>query len=175
MTTEQSDWLDDERAGRHAPPKPPAQVPNGGVGLKPATEYHVNINGGEPTVLTTEESDRLGKRLSDIGALRTRHHAGESVVWVNAPLEVVIDEIRRVTDAEEHTHHTREARDQCAAGDHQYAKLLDEAAEREKTTQATMAEEPIENRLRRAWLNGFRDGVDRASYAATESTGRWDY
>jgi hypothetical protein len=39
----------------------------------------------------------------------------------------------------------------------------------------TMAEEPIEVRLRRAWLNGFKDGVDRASYAATESTGRWDY
>jgi len=39
----------------------------------------------------------------------------------------------------------------------------------------TFAEEPIEQRLRRSWLNGFRDGVDRASFAATESTGRWDY
>ena len=43
------------------------------------------------------------------------------------------------------------------------------------TDETTMAEEPIENRLRRAWLNGFRDGVDRASFAATESTGKWDY
>ena len=24
-------------------------------------------------------------------------------------------------------------------------------------------------------VNGFRDGVDRASFAATESTGKWDY
>lgn len=47
-------------------------------------------------------------------------------------------------------------------------------AERAAET-VTIAEEPIENRLRRAWLNGFRDGVDRASFAATESTGRWDY
>jgi hypothetical protein len=39
----------------------------------------------------------------------------------------------------------------------------------------TLAPEPIEQRLRRAWLNGFRDGVDRASFAATESTGKWDY
>jgi len=39
----------------------------------------------------------------------------------------------------------------------------------------TLAAEPIEQRLRRAWLNGFRDGVDRASFAATESTGKWDY
>jgi hypothetical protein len=38
----------------------------------------------------------------------------------------------RIADAEEHTHHTREARDQCAAGDHQYAKLLDDVAEREE-------------------------------------------
>jgi hypothetical protein len=44
-----------------------------------------------------------------------------------------------------------------------------------ENVEATMAEEPIEDRLRRAWLNGFKDGVDRASYATTESTGRWDY
>jgi hypothetical protein len=44
-----------------------------------------------------------------------------------------------------------------------------------ENVEATLAEEPIEQRLRRAWLNGFRDGVDRASFAATESTGKWDY
>lgn len=33
---------------------------------------------------------------------------------------------------------------------------------------ATMVEEPIEDRLRRAYLNGFTDGAQRASW------GRWD-
>jgi hypothetical protein len=144
MTTEQMDWLDDERAGRHAP--------------------RVILNPDEPAP-----------------DLDPEQHFGHE---------------------EEHTHYTREARDQCAAGDHKYAKLLDDAAEREKikatidrpqgttadwyaegdvmatslmTGETTMAEEPIENRLRRAWLNGFRDGVERAAYATTESTGRWDY
>lgn len=36
--------------------------------------------------------------------------------------------------------------------------------------ETTMAEEPIEHRLRRAWLNGFREGVDRAWWG----DGRWD-
>ena len=37
----------------------------------------------------------------------------------------------------------------------------------------TMAEEPIEQRLRRAFLNGFKEGVDRASNVI-EGWGRWD-
>jgi hypothetical protein len=37
----------------------------------------------------------------------------------------------------------------------------------------TMAEEPIEVRLRRAWLNGFKEGVDRAA-SSLEDWGRWD-
>ena len=41
--------------------------------------------------------------------------------------------------------------------------------------EATMTEEPIEHRLRRAWLNGFKEGVGRSAYAAAEATGRWDY
>lgn len=36
-------------------------------------------------------------------------------------------------------------------------------------TQADEAEEPIEARIRRAYLNGFRDGAERASW------GRWDH
>jgi len=35
---------------------------------------------------------------------------------------------------------------------------------------ATMAEEPIEDRLLRAWLNGFREGATRAHHG-----GRWDH
>jgi hypothetical protein len=82
----------------------------------------------------------------------------------------------RVTDAEEHTHYTREARDQCAAGDHQYAVLLDGAAEREKRaaddweirSATTMAAEPPEHRDRRQWLDGylygFREGFERAGW-----------
>lgn len=38
----------------------------------------------------------------------------------------------------------------------------------------TQAEEPIGDRLRRAWLNGFKEGVERGSYAVTEAWGRWD-
>jgi hypothetical protein len=34
----------------------------------------------------------------------------------------------------------------------------------------TMAEEPIEDRLRRAWLNGFRDGVEQGAWRE----GQWD-
>lgn len=37
----------------------------------------------------------------------------------------------------------------------------------------TMAEEPIENRLRRAWLNGFKEGVQRSA-ESYEEWGRWD-
>lgn len=47
--------------------------------------------------------------------------------------------------------------------------------EKSEADETTMAEEPIEQRLQRAWLNGFKEGVDRASFAATEATGRWDY
>jgi hypothetical protein len=42
-------------------------------------------------------------------------------------------------------------------------------------TQATPMPEPIERRLQRAWLNGFKEGVERSAFAATEATGRWDY
>jgi hypothetical protein len=96
----------------------------------------------------------------------------------------------------EYDHYTERARVICAGGDHESAVALDRDAERVKVreaerrfqdrehwsdtvksenVEATLAEEPIEQRLRRAWLNGFRDGVDRASFAATESTGKWDY
>jgi uncharacterized protein YnzC (UPF0291/DUF896 family) len=37
----------------------------------------------------------------------------------------------------------------------------------------TQAEEPIEERLRRAWLNGFKEGVERAANSI-EGWGRWD-
>jgi hypothetical protein len=40
-------------------------------------------------------------------------------------------------------------------------------------SEVTQAEEPIENRLRRAFLNGFKEGVDRASQTL-EGWGRWD-
>ncbi len=49
------------------------------------------------------------------------------------------------------------------------------ATESDLAIQATMAEEPIEHRLRRAWLNGFKEGVERSAYATVEVTGRWDY
>jgi hypothetical protein len=39
--------------------------------------------------------------------------------------------------------------------------------------ETTQAEEPIEDRLRRAFLNGFKEGVDRAA-SSVESWGRWD-
>ena len=93
----------------------------------------------------------------------------------------------RVPAQEEHTHYTVRANRLCAEGDHDSAVMWDRDAERVKVREAeeksaefeevmvTMAEEPIEDRLRRAWLNGFKDGVDRASFAATESTVRWDY
>jgi hypothetical protein len=35
-------------------------------------------------------------------------------------------------------------------------------------------EESIEDRLRRAWLNGFKEGVERAGYAVSQAWGRWD-
>lgn len=47
-----------------------------------------------------------------------------------------------------------------------------EEREDEKDTDgivATRVEEPIEDRLRRAYLNGFNDGAQRASW------GRWDH
>jgi hypothetical protein len=41
--------------------------------------------------------------------------------------------------------------------------------ERTYDGETRMAEEPIEQRLLRAWLNGFREGAERASWG-----GRWD-
>jgi hypothetical protein len=49
-----------------------------------------------------------------------------------------------------------------------YADAADQrAAQRAAFTPVsanTKAEEPIEDRLRRAWLNGFREGFERGSY-----------
>jgi hypothetical protein len=64
-----------------------------------------------------------------------------------------------------------------AALDHLEAGPYNHKAERvreaERTSSAndetTMAEEPIEHRLLRAWLNGFREGEERAKVG-----GRWD-
>jgi hypothetical protein len=224
MTTEQMDFLDDERAGRHIAdklvPKRPVKddgrsrwpfTPN--LGDKVITEKNgIRAWGmsGIPEIMFGDPSDeqlaaaqeRSGRNGVLIIPEAVRDQLfGSEPYWVEAGLKPGTDYHVNVnggertvmtTDAEEHTHHTREARDQCAAGDHKYAVLLDDAAEREKLKAdeirkeewerwhsgaeiTTMAEEPIENRLRRAWLNGFKDGVDRASYAATESTGRWDY
>lgn len=46
---------------------------------------------------------------------------------------------------------------------------LDKA--RATLSENTMAEEPIEDRLRRAWLNGFREGVEMAGW----KNGQWDH
>jgi len=40
----------------------------------------------------------------------------------------------------------------------------------EDAPETSMAEEPIEDRLLRAWLNGFREGATRAHHG-----GRWDH
>jgi hypothetical protein len=49
--------------------------------------------------------------------------------------------------------------------------MIDDNREAEKDIGEipTRAEEPIEDRLRRAYLNGFADGAQRASW------GRWDH
>jgi len=178
MTTEQMDWLDDERAGRHAADKlvPKRPVKDDGRSRWPFTPNPADSVKPDPMGAAS-----LADRLRAMGAVRTKHQSGETVEWVNAPLTVVVDQAylaaptlseghdedtlgkvhaalleagitgvrkrtdlisemqnagilfrERIADAEDHTHHTREARDQCAAGDHRYAVLLDDAAEREK-------------------------------------------
>lgn len=87
----------------------------------------------------------------------------------------------------EHTHRTREARDRCAAGDHEAAELYDQQADSlvheneahirevydldgDDRPELSQAEEPIEQRLHRAFLNGYREGSERASWGSG-----WDY
>lgn len=94
-------------------------------------------------------------------------------------------EYEPVSDQEEHTHRTREARDRCAAGDHEAAELYDTQADSlvheneahirevydlDDPELTTMAEEPIEQRLRRAFVNGWREGFERGSWGDQ----RWD-
>jgi len=56
-----------------------------------------------------------------------------------------------------------------------YDRLPDPRAVTVDEGEVSMAEEPIEHRLRRSWLNGFKEGVERSAWAAVEVTGRWDY
>jgi hypothetical protein len=157
VTTEQMDWLDDERAGRH---KPPAPVPDG--------------------VVDTEDTMRkVSVALSRLGlGAKTVESA------INSMQNAGILFRERVTDQEEHTHYTDRATRLCAEGDHDSAELWDRDAERVKIREnekhirevydlgasemTTMAEEPIADRLRRAWLNGYTDGYsegfNRAAY-----------
>jgi hypothetical protein len=134
------------------------------VGLK-NTEYHVNVNGGEATILPDDEQG-----FEDDGL--------ESYKWAGDPHH-----------GHEYDHYSERSRTICAGGDHDAAVMWDRDLARVKVreneeasdtiksenVEATMAEEPIQDRLRRAWINGFRDGVERAAYAQVESTGRWDY
>ena len=89
----------------------------------------------------------------------------------------------RVTDDPEHTHYTDRARRLCAEGDHDSAVLWDRDAERIKVREAeatntiksenieaTLAPEPIEERLRRAYENGLKQGLELGHRAY----GRWD-
>jgi cobalamin-dependent methionine synthase I len=53
-------------------------------------------------------------------------------------------------------------------------RMREEKREREAAqieAETTMAEEPIEDRLRRAFMNGFREGVEMASWRR----GQWDF
>lgn len=60
----------------------------------------------------------------------------------------------------------RESLDAHIQGDHEgYEGFLPPAIE----DMQTIAEEPFEDRLRRAYLNGFRDGAERAG------RGQWDH
>jgi len=41
----------------------------------------------------TETREKLRKSLIDLGGTTTRQHGNESCVWVNAPLDVVLDQV----------------------------------------------------------------------------------
>jgi hypothetical protein len=46
--------------------------------------------------------------------------------------------------------------------------------EKEADDNADAARTEIDDRLRRAWLNGFREGAERTAHAVTETWGQWD-
>jgi len=170
MTTEQMDWLDDERAGRH-------KVPNTADRRKAALAQGPEILFGTPS---EEEIAAARGRAGSRGVMVLPTEMRDSMIASGGGWRSQ----HPVVDGEEHAHYTREGRDRCAAGDHEAAELFDRQAEREKIAAAekrdaddweirssdetTMAEEPIEDRLRRQWLNGymmgFREGFERAGW-----------
>jgi hypothetical protein len=188
MTTEQMDWLDDERAGRHAKPGPvilfgtptEAEVAEarGRAGsrgvlvlpevMRESLKDHIAEADGHKDI--PREPD-LSKRLHNIGALRENGAVDDHALWVNAPLSIVLTEAQRARD------------DECAEdapkdpgpyftgeptpGDDEVTEKWSGEAPSEM---ATMAEEPVEDRLRRAYANGWREGFDRGS----RGDDRWD-
>jgi hypothetical protein len=155
------DWVDDERAGRHDKVIP-------------------------------REPD-LGKRLKAIGALVGRE---DGDVWVNCPLSIVLEQVKGARD-DEHTawlitphgekvpippHVAAQIRSiEYNGGQPVGIQTEDEIRVTDAETiiaehgwatddVPTQAEEPIEDRLHRAFLNGYREGSERAARGY-----RWDH
>lgn len=254
MTTEQMDWLDDERAGRHKPvtlygmPSAAelvdahARAGDNGVLIVPAeldprttTEKEADENARqariaredgivditrytEATLQKVREALHplvFGTNLSVADIINAMQNAGilfrerapeyEAVpadqpdAWTTISARLPRDVPRtpiaaynvgwkdgrasmaaRVTDQEEHTHRTREARDRCAAGDHEAAVFFDKQAdaivpefaadyteeervamkvrEAEESEMATQAELPVEYQVTDAFLDGYSQG-----------------
>ena len=179
MTTEQMDWLDDERAGRHAP----LTIDNRQAVLDHiadlADDKMVQIRVDQLRAMVTGYDDMrtTTEKEADDNAKQARIAREDGVVDITRHSE---DTLYKARDAIAKALPMA----QSAVGD-VITEILnagilfrepapDYDAVPADSDEATMAEEPIEQRLRRAWLNGFKEGVERASYSATESWGRWD-
>lgn len=134
----------------------PPDAPEGGAGDSGAAESEFHLFGPADLSLTRVKGDALG----DAVALR---------FGTLPPVFLTPDGIRALVGMATGTPYV--SGELYFDGTTEHAWTGDEQTE--DAPEATRAEEPVEHRLRRAFLNGFREGVERSSMTL-ESFGRWD-
>jgi hypothetical protein len=148
MTTEQMDWLDDERAGRHRL-KPGTTYTSGGLRASGAWSSPMN-QAFDPSA---DATTRVRELLQSVGELSQA--VSEEVIVAIWGHGVSFTLSSTEGEGEDRLDHKDEAIDR-------FEKTL--------SSVVAQAEEPIEDRLHRAWLNGYREGSDRAHRGI-----RWDH
>jgi hypothetical protein len=123
--------------------------PNSLTGKGPVTAYNIGWSEGRASMALSAEAINMDEALTD----------QEHEVYGGAFTE---PDMRTTTE--------KEADDNAAEYRASHAdEPYEESEDKPLSEQITQAEEPVEDRLQRAFCNGFIEGVRRGSY------GRWDH